>query len=104
MGADVPSVSALPSWHDYSSEVKSLATDGEVRLPTSCFRLFTGLWNLRDVDLSGFDSSDVTIMEGMFEWCSSLKTLSLSDWDTSKVVDMDGMFEQCSSLSSLDLS
>ena len=38
---------------------------------------------------------------GMFADCSTLVSLDLSGWDTSRVEGMWGMFQGCSSLSSL---
>ena len=56
------------------------------------------------VDLSKFDSSKVTSINGMFEGCFSLESIDLSNFDTSKVTDMNSMFYACSSLKSIDLS
>ena len=60
--------------------------------------------SLVSVDLSGFDTSNVTNMSGMFYWCSNLTTLNLSGWDTGRVTTMNSMFDSCSSLTSLNLS
>ena len=43
-------------------------------------------------------------MSYMFSWCMNLKSLNLSGWDTSNVKDMDHMFSECEVLKSLDLS
>ena len=51
-----------------------------------------------------FDTSNVTIMYGMFQGCSNLTTLDISDWNTSKVTSMTRMFESCSSLTTLNVS
>ena len=59
---------------------------------------------LTSLDLSGFDTSSVTYMDGMFYGCSSLTSLDLSGFDTSSVTDMNNMFCDCSSLTKLDLS
>ena len=61
------------------------------------------------LDLSSFDTSSVTTMEGMFTGCTSLKELDLSSFDTSSVTDMRSMFGNyvlvgCRSLEELDLS
>ena len=37
-------------------------------------------------------------MSGMFSGCSSLKELNLSNFNTNNVTKMDGMFYNCSSL------
>ena len=60
--------------------------------------------NIKDLDISNFDTSKVTQMSGMFSGMSSLTSLDLSNFNTSKVWDMDGMFRGMSSLTSLDLS
>lgn len=59
---------------------------------------------LKEVDLSGFDTSKITKMYGMFNQCSSLTKLDLSNFDTSNVTYMSNMFRDCSSLTELDLS
>ncbi len=56
------------------------------------------------LDLSSFNTSNVTNMRYMFYACSSLTSLDLSNFNTSKVIDMEFMFGECSSLTSLDLS
>ena len=98
--------------------------------PYHCYQWLDGLWNVSDVyylenlktdevvsmhemfhgiadpslDLSGFDTSKVTDMGGMFRDCQSLLSLNVSSFDTSKVTDMECMFSYCSSLLSLDVS
>lgn len=68
--------------------------------------------NLESLDLSGWDTSNVTDMECIFR-CgqdsegfnkSSLASLDLSGWDTSKVTSFEGLFYGCSELTVLDLS
>ena len=60
--------------------------------------------NILEIDLSNFDTSEVTNMGGMFYGMSNLTTLNVSHFDTSKVTDMHFMFRDTSSLASLDLS
>lgn len=50
------------------------------------------------------DTSNVTSMNGMFNFCQSLTSLDLSNFDTSNVTSMGLMFYYCSGLTSLDLS
>ena len=68
------------------------------------FRLGKGRDKVTMIDLSGFDTENVTDMSSMFEDCSSLQSLDLSGFDTENVTDMSSMFYDCSSLQSLDLS
>ena len=56
-------------------------------------------------DVSNWNTSSVTIMEFMFDRCSSLtSSLNLSNWNTSNVTTMKALFQNCSSLTSLDVS
>ena len=59
---------------------------------------------LTTIDLSGWDTSNVTDMGKMFNDCSSLTNLDVSGFDTNKVTNMGNMFNGCSSLTSLDVS
>ena len=59
---------------------------------------------LKEVDLSGFDTSKVTDMSNMFKGCSYITSLDVSNFDTSEVTDMTEMFYECSALTVLDLS
>ena len=60
--------------------------------------------SLTNLDLSGFNTSNVISMDSMFSYCSSLTNLDLSGFNTSNIISMGGMFIYCSSLTSLDLS
>ena len=66
--------------------------------------MFSYCRSLESLDLSSFDTSNVTSMGGMFSFCCSLSSLDLSSFDTSNVTSMRSMFSDCRSLSSLDLS
>jgi surface protein len=48
--------------------------------------MFSRCESLISLDLSGFNTSNVTDMTWMFERCSSLQSLDLSSFDTRKVV------------------
>ena len=60
--------------------------------------------SLISLDLSNFNTSNATNMSGMFVDCQSLTSLDLSSFNTSKVTDMYYMFQSCSSLTSVDLN
>ncbi len=64
---------------------------------------FLNTTSLTSLDVSSFDTSNVTDMGEMFKNASSL-TLDLSSFDTSNVENMFAMFANTSSLTSLDLS
>ena len=66
--------------------------------------MFAGCSSLTSLDVSKFDTSNVTNMSGMFSSCGRLTSLDVSNFDTSNVINMYGMFAFCSSLTSLDVS
>ena len=66
--------------------------------------MFYNMNNIEVLDLSGFDTSQVTNMDGMFSACTNIKELNLRNFDTSKVTTMYGMFKKCTSIEELDLS
>ena len=70
---------------------------------TSMVGLFKNA-SITDLDLSSFDTSNVTDMSAMFCECGGLQSVNLSSFDTSKVTSMFRMFESCASLTNVDLS
>ena len=77
----------------------------DVSLIEDLSNLFIGINNrVKSLDLSGWKTSGVKNINGMFAYCANLKSIDLSDWDTSNVENMNGMFSFCKSLKSLDLS
>ena len=71
---------------------------------TDMASMFNYCYGLKSIDLSGFDTSKVTDMSHMFYGCSGLPSIDLSDFDTSKVTNMSHMFYGCIGLTSIDLS
>ena len=65
---------------------------------------FSKLNAIESINLTNFDTSLVTNMNGMFTGCSSLESLDLTNFDTSNVMDMSGMFTYDAKISVLDLS
>jgi surface protein len=64
--------------------------------------MFSGCSALTSIDVSGFDTSNVTSMAYMFSGCSGLTSIEVSGFDTSNVTDMHGMFGGCKNLTILD--
>ncbi len=67
-------------------------------------RSFIYTSGMTSLDFSGFDTSNVKSMRGMFSHCGYLTSLDLSGFDTSNVTDMSAMFVDCWNLETLDLS
>jgi surface protein len=70
----------------------------------SLYRLFYKNKYITSINLSRFDTSRVTNMSSMFEYCDALTSLDLSNFDTRNVTSMNFMFSDCSSLTSLNMS
>ena len=66
--------------------------------------MFYGCEYLTSIDLSNFNTDNVTDMGQMFYNCSGLTSLDLSSFNTDNVTNMWGMFYNCPGLTSLDLS
>lgn len=71
---------------------------------TNMSLMFYGASSLNSLDVSNWDTSNVTDMYDMFNSASDLTSLDVSKWDTSNVTDMGSMFSWASSLTSLDVS
>ena len=71
---------------------------------TSMNSMFYSCRNLKSIYFGNFNTSNVENMYCMFYECISLTSIYLSNFDTSKVETMSFMFSRCSSLISLDLS
>ncbi len=93
-------------WYDKNSKIiYYYSPDGsKLSFGKETNKTFLDCRNMEEIDLSGFDSRNVTNMKEMFLKCCSLKKLTFSNLDTSKVTSMSGMFEYCESLESIDLS
>ena len=62
------------------------------KLLTSKSYMFWNCTSLKSIDLSKFNTSNVTNMGYMFFYCSSLKSIDLSSFKTNNVTNMSIMF------------
>ncbi|KRL16237.1 hypothetical protein FD12_GL000148 [Lentilactobacillus rapi DSM 19907 = JCM 15042] len=67
-------------------------------------QMFVNDLALTNLDVSKFDTSQVTNMWGMFENDEALANLDVSKFDTSQVTSMDSMFCNDNALTKLDIS
>ena len=118
IGGNTYNVESGPQWTELNVEgITSLAsmfkginclTSLSLCMDTSQLReigdTFAGCTNLISLDLSQWNTTNVTNMSSMFSGCSHLITLDVSGWDTSAVINMQYMFKDCSSLTTLDVS
>ena len=90
-------------------EYDFISTENVVKLVwnnkiNNCIYMFTDCTDILQVDLSEFDSSEVTQINNMFRGCTSLISVNFDNFDTSQVSYMGAFFYQCSSLTSVNLS
>ena len=67
-------------------------------------KLFKNIDSIIEINFTNFDTSEITLMSGMFINCANLKKIIFNSFNTSLVNNMSSMFENCTSLTSLDLS
>lgn len=65
---------------------------------------FNGCGKLAILNLSGWNTSNVTRADATFRGCSALTILNLSSWITTKMTNMNAMLYACSKLATLDIS
>ncbi len=103
--ADCYTASRMDGMFEDFSSIKSLdLSTFDTSNVTGMNSMFQGCTQLSSLDISSFNTSRVTTMPSMFYHCSSLTSLDLSHFDTSNVIDMSFMFDGCTQLSSLDIS
>ncbi|MGI6220643.1 MAG: BspA family leucine-rich repeat surface protein, partial [Coriobacteriales bacterium] len=98
----VDEVAEVP-WSSRCNEITAVEAIGNVS-PVTMNGWFAGCSNLREVDLTGLDSSRVEDMSYLFSGCEALSSLDLSYFNTSGAKTMQGMFMGCSSLEVLDIT
>ena len=71
---------------------------------TSMGLMFSGCSNLTSLNLSSFNTTNTTSLYAMFSYCSALTSIDLSSFNTSRVRDMREMFHWCESLRTIYVS
>lgn len=82
-------------WHSAASVIM-LNSDSQL--------MFQNLSSMTSVDLSRFNTKQVTNMMGMFRGCAAITEVDASTFDTSKVTNLGDMFNGCKKLASIKLS
>lgn len=86
------------------SDVEIIVAEEGTVFPEDSSVLFWGFTEVKSIDFSKVDTSNVKDMDHMFCFCRNLTKLNLSGFDTSNVTDMNLMFYSCRDLEELDLS
>lgn len=71
---------------------------------TDCSNMFKDCQNLIEINLSNFNTEEVTNMSYMFHNCKNLSNIDLSNINTENVTNMSHMFHNCNNLSNIVLS
>lgn len=96
--------SSFGPWYDYSDKINRIIFDAPVTSHTNLDWLFYKLSNVTEIEgLYLLDTSGATRTRYMFAKMTSLKSLDISHFNTSNVWLMEGMFEG-SGMEVLDLS
>jgi surface protein len=69
---------------------------------TDCSYMFSNCSNIISIDLSSFDSSNVTHMNYMFSECYNLNEINLTNLKAYNVIDMNHMFNKCHEFTKLE--
>ena len=92
------------AWNDNGTIYYYNPSSTKISLGSDAYYLFGNCSAITEIDMSGFDTSNVRSMSEMFYGCVALTKLDLSNFDTSNVRSMHAMFYNCSALTELDLS
>ena len=85
-------------------EIKGMDKFNTINLTTT-YAMFQFCTEIEKIDLSGFDTSNVTNMSYMFNKCKKLKEIKgLNTFTTKNVKYMEKMFNECSELENLVLT
>ncbi len=71
---------------------------------TNTQMMFFRCYSLNSLDVSEWNTKNITNMLWMFFWCESLTSLDVSNWNLANTVNIHAMFDLCSSLTTLDVS
>ena len=81
-------------------DVSRLNTSNVVNMKS----MFGGCHKLEKLNIENFNTSKVQNMASMFYYCDSIERLNLGNFDTTNVRDFQAMFDGCTSLKSVDIS
>ena len=108
-GASGPYTPRQISFYNYGGsnldyEVANLDTINMTRFNVAGWGILESCAGITSLDLSHWNTSNVTIMNSLFAHDAKLTTLNVNGWDTSKVTTMAYMFYGCQKMARLDLS
>ena len=107
VGSDIPVVAPenVILFDGFSSLKKVTGLEYiDMRNVKSLENAFRNCYELTEIDVSSFNTSNVTTMKGMFSGCDSLAEIDgIENFDMKNVNDVSGMFMDCSSLTKANI-
>ena len=88
----------VPNGSNYDVYVLSNET---IYAPTNSTSLFQGMTNVTSIGTENLDVSRVDQAVFMFRQCDKLTVLDTTGWDTSNITNMQGMFYKCTALTQI---
>ena len=88
----------------YNGIIYYYSIDEKPEMNISAANMFRSCKALTSLDVSNFDTGNVTDMSYMFAGCSKITNLDVSGFNTSKVINMSCMFLSCGELIILDVA
>lgn len=95
----------IKAWYNAADQsVYYYSPESRTYLNPNSVAMFQWFTKMETIDLSGFDTSEVTSMNTMFYTMSSLKNIDVSGFNTTNVTDMYAMFDQTGVIEELNVS
>lgn len=95
----------IKAWYNAADQsVCYYSPESRTYLNPNSVAMFQWFTKMETIDLSGFDTSEVTSMNTMFYTMSSLKNIDVSGFNTTNVTDMYAMFDQTGVIEELNVS
>ena len=95
----------IKAWYNAADQsVYYYAPGSTIYLNSNSKGMFQWFTKMETIDLTGFDTSEVTSMNTMFYTMNSLKSIDVSGFNTSNVIDMYAMFDQTGVIEQLNVS
>jgi surface protein len=94
----------LNGWFYECAELQSIYGTANLNtaVVSTMYKMCYNCGKLTAMDVSGFDTHNVTDMSYAFSGCEKLTQLKVAEWNTAKVTSMAGMFNKCRALATLD--
>lgn len=90
--------------YNFSDMVSLNVNSNDTIKPSIMDNMFNRCSSLTSINIDNFNTSNIKDMSSVFERCSSLQNLDLSSWDVSNVTNFSHIFAQCGELQNLNLS